>query len=255
MRAIPHSRPSAGSPSWCTAIFLLALCMWAGIPVNAQTPEIDSLRTLLKTEGRTTDRVDHLIALAFARSDADDLTESQALLDEANALAGELHYQKGLAYAPLSDAWRYEQANRYPEAIAAYTDCIARLDAAGVEQGMSSPLGYIRILYNAAGLQQERFEFYRDALERYRRTGPLLNAAICEHGLGGYYMSARQYGQAIEHYMKAREGFEETDPGNVANETLVIGWCYMFWGNTERAEPFLREALEAFCERRTWIRR
>ena len=230
-------------------LLLLALgLLLCGCPeqVNAQIPDIDSLRTLLKTDGRTTDRVDHLIALAFALSDKESYTESAGLLAEANALAVDLQYKVGMAYAPLSDANRYLKANRYPEAIAAFKDCIVRLDAAGVEQGMSSPLGTIRSIYNAAGLQQERFEFYRDALERYRRKGQALNAAICEHGLGGYYMSARQYGQAIEHYMKAREGLEKTDPSNAANETMVIGWCYQLWGNPDRAEPFLREALEAF---------
>ena len=244
MRAVPPSRPSTGSPRGCAALFLLALCLWASVPVNAQNPQIDSLRTIVKTEGRTTDRVDHLITIALFG--AGDMTTREGLLQEALALAGDLHYPKGLAYAPMADALRYEQAKRYPEAIAAYKDCIARLDAAGVEQGMGSPLGYIRSLYNAAGLQQERFEFYRDALERYRHKGPALNAAMCEHGLGGYFMSTRQYGQAIEHYMKAREGFVKTEPRNVANETLVIGWCYKSWGNTERAEPFLHEALNGF---------
>ncbi|MBK6830930.1 MAG: hypothetical protein IPG92_09450 [Flavobacteriales bacterium] len=46
--------------------------------------------------------------------------------------------------------------------------------------------------------------------------------------------------------MKAREGLRNTDPSNATNETMVIGWCYQDWGNPDRAEPFLREALEAF---------
>lgn len=40
-------------------------------------------------------------------------------------------------------------------------------------------------VYTAAGMQEERYTFYRAALYRYRRTGPELNAAICEHGLSG----------------------------------------------------------------------
>ncbi len=252
MRDIPLLRPRSFPRSRLLTVFPLALCMWASIPLNAQTPHIDSLRTLLKTEGRTTDRVDHLIQLAFELSAEETSTERERLLDEANALAGELHYPNGLAYAPMSDAFRHQRAKRYPEAIAAYKVCIARLDAAGEEQGMGSPLGSIRSLYNAAGLQQERFEFYRDALERYRRTGPALNTAVCEHGLGGYYMSARQYGQAIEHYMKAREGFEKPDPNSATNETMVIGWCYALWGNAKRAEPFLLEALEAFLREKNY---
>ncbi len=233
-----------------SSLFLALGLSLIGCPdgARAQTPLIDSLRTLLKTDGKTTARVDHLIQLFFELSDEGTAVESEGMMDEALALASDLRYKTGLAYAPMREAFRHERAGRYREAIAGYKECIAGLDAAGVPQGMGSPLGTIRQLYNTAGLQQERYIFYRDALERYHRSGPELNAAICEHGLGGYYMSTRQYGQAIEHYMKAREGFVNTEPQNVANETLVIGWCYQYWGNTARAELFLREALEAFMQ-------
>ncbi len=218
---------------------------------DAQAFRVDSLRALLKTEGKTTTRVDHLIGLAMAISDAEyvtEHTESVAALEEANALATELHYAAGLAYAPLGPAYKAMSEKSYVEAIALYKECIARLDSAGIAQGMTSPLADIRRVYTAAGLQQERFEFYRNALERYRRTGPALNAAICEHGLGGYYLGIRQYGQAIGYYMKAREGLISVDVNDAANETAVIGQCYLLWGNPERAEPFLREAIAVFRE-------
>lgn len=220
---------------------------------SAQMIRVDSLRTLLKSDSRTTARVDHLIALAFAITDAEFVTEYDEILtlfDEANALATELNYAPGLAYATMGPAYRAKQAGRYHEAISFYKECISRLDAVGMEQGMASPLSDIRRLYTSAGMQQERFDFYRNALDRYRRTGPALNAAICEHGLGGYYLGIRQYGQAIEHYMKAREGLLHADVNDAANETSVIGQCYMEWGNPERAEPFLREAMAVFLRER-----
>ena len=240
-----RSFPRAG----CIPLFLLLLGLCCPGLVNAQAFRVDSLRALLRTEGPTTARVDHLIGLAFAISDAEyttEYTEIVALLEEANTLATELDHRAGLAYAPMAQAFRDVDAKRYAEAIPAYKECIALLDAAGVEQGLSSPLADIRRVYTAAGLQDERYVFYRTALDRYRRTGPALNAAICEHGLGGYYLGIRQYGQAIEHYMKAREGLLSVDVVDAANETSVIGQCYMLWGNPERAEPFLREAIAVF---------
>jgi len=219
---------------------------------NAQMIRVDSLRTQLKTDGRSTLRVDHLIGLAFAISDAEFATgydEIVNLLEEANALTEELKYPKGQAYAPMASAFQAMNDGRYSAAITGYTECISRLDAQGIEQGMASPLADIRRVYTAAGMQQERFVFYRSALDRYRRTGPALNATTCEHGLGGYYLGIRQYGQAIEHYMKAREGFRSAALwSEVANETSVIGQCYVAWGNPERGEPFLHEAFDAFVQ-------
>ncbi|MBK6830900.1 MAG: hypothetical protein IPG92_09300 [Flavobacteriales bacterium] len=50
----------------------------------------------------------------------------------------------------------------------------------------------------------------------------------------------------MEHYLKAREVYMEFEPRSVNNETLVIGWAYQQWGNADRAEPFLQEALGGF---------
>ena len=230
----------------------LTLLLFVTIHVlPAQMFRVDSLRAVLATEGRTTARVDHLIALAFAISDAEFTTESAgivALLDEANVLATELKYAEGLAYAPMGPAFQAFDDGRYSDALDGFKACIALLDLQHIEQGMASPLADIRRVYTAAGLQEERLAFYQDALLRYRRTGPALNAAICEHGLGGYYLSLRQYGQAIEHYMKAREGLQAVgaNVNDVANETGVIGQCYILWGNMEQAEPYLREAIDIF---------
>jgi len=67
-------------------------------------------------------------------------------------LATELDYVLGLAYAPMSDAFRAASEGRYEEALVGYQACIARLDPADIEQGVSSPLADIRRVYTAAGM-------------------------------------------------------------------------------------------------------
>ncbi|MBK6753778.1 MAG: hypothetical protein IPG69_09300 [Flavobacteriales bacterium] len=205
---------------------------------------MDSLLLRLKSEGNNTTRVDLLNAVGIAWTLAHRDTGGIHYLRQAEALANELDYGAGKAYAPMIEAYRYELTDRYPEAILAYKACIERLDRYGIPQGWGSPLMDIRSLFISNGSQPERLDFYTAALERYEQNGPALNVGTCHHGLGGYYLMQRQYALAIEHYMRAREVFRIHEPRSANNETMVIGQVYQQWGNLARAEQFLMEALE-----------
>ena len=225
------------------------LLLWALLSTGqllAQSAFIDSLRTRLKTEGQTTERVDLLQTLGNAHIEAGEDSVAYGLGEEARALAAELNYTKGSARALMFDAQRFKAERRYPEALVAFKESIARLDAISEPQGMTSPLTLIRTVFNDMGAQEQRLLFYQEALQRYERTGPKLNVGSCHHGLGGYYLISRQFALAVEHYLKAREVYMEFEPRSVNNETLVIGWAYQQWGNADRAEPFLLEALSGF---------
>ncbi len=231
------------------AVLVTALHLWLlfhASMASAQSARADSMAAKLKTEGSTITRVDLLNSLAFEEMrDLNDTGRIQ-MLSEAQALATELGYAKGLAFGPVLTGERLRLEARYPEALAAYKEGIARMDALGMPQGLNSPLARIRQLYNSMGAQEERRAYYQQALQRYERMGLKLNIGTCHHGLGGYYIVTRQYALAVEQYLKAREIFIELEPHTVANETTVIGRVYQEWGNPDRARHFLEEGLQAF---------
>ncbi len=202
---------------------------------------IDSVEARLRTEGRTTTRVDLLIRKAMQHIH-DSEVDVIHIWQEAHQLAEELKYERGLAYAPMEQAVKHWHAREHAAAIDSMKTCIERLDALGVDQEFVSPLGWLREVYSSAGMQQERLRYYTQAVDRYRK-GPLrMSLGTSYHALAGYYMRIRQYGAAIEHYIRARECFP-TRPDIACNETMVIGWAYEQWGNPARAIPFIQEAL------------
>ena len=209
-----------------------------------QTHELDSLRTRLRTEGPTTARVDMLNRVGMWTFDATGDTACLVSLKEAAALSTTLGYRVGMAYIPCIKAIRLNQQEDYPGSIKAWKESIELLDKEHVEQLYFSPLSFIRIAYNSSGAQEERLAFYQAALERYRRTGPEVNLAASYHGLAGYYLQFEQYALAIENYLKSGEYFQGRDPEAAANETLMAGWSYRVWGNLDRAEPYIRQALK-----------
>ena len=205
----------------------------------------DSIEAILRTEGRTTRRVDALLHMGFATYESP-AGENTAYWREAQELSEELRYEFGRVHAPMEGVMADFRAQRYDAVVAQLKAMIARLDELGVDQGFYSPLGFIRNTFNASGDQAARAAYFSEALKRYAGGGRPRSLAVTHHAMAGYYSTIRQYGSAVEHYMKARDLFRTSSPADVPNETMVIGWAYERWGNPQRAIPYLHEALREF---------
>jgi len=205
----------------------------------------ESTEAILRTEGRTTRRVDALLRMGFASYEAP-AAENTAYWREAQEISAELRYQVGLAHAPMERIMDDFRAHRYAEVVAQLKDLVIRLDALNVDQDFYSPLGLLRNTFNASGDQAARLAYFSEALKRYSMGHRPKSLAISHHALAGYYGTIRQYGTAVEHYMKARDLFRTCSPADVPNETMVIGWSYERWGNPQRAIPHLEAALREF---------
>jgi tetratricopeptide (TPR) repeat protein len=114
-----------------------------------------------------------------------------------------------------------------------------------VKQYLNSfPLAEIRILYNLAGKQEEKLQFYTEKTTYYKIYGPAENLASCFHGIAGYYHHYGNHEKAIEYYLRAWEICKKFDPAGCANEKQTIGGEYLAWGNLEKAEEYLKSALK-----------
>ncbi|MBK8498359.1 MAG: response regulator [Flavobacteriales bacterium] len=203
----------------------------------------DSLEQRLMAE--VDDRVAAEICFTLALSYADQLKDSLAMarLIKGCELANRIGYPVGTAYAHLIPGMAQHRTGRYAEALDEFHRCIDILDSLGVKQGLIAPLGFIRQLYNDAGLQEEKLVYYEAKLAYYQQHGPIENSGACHHGIGGFYYSTGQADMAIEHYLRAREYFASFDPTGYANQLLPVSTLYMRWGNIEKAEKLRRQAI------------
>ncbi|MBK8498360.1 MAG: tetratricopeptide repeat protein [Flavobacteriales bacterium] len=204
----------------------------------------DSLEARLTNARTDAERVALHDQLAMVYIDQLDDRKALAHLEEGLAIAQRTKNEQGLAYAPLLNGMEQLIAHDHASAIRAFKTCIDRLDKLGVKQGLLSPLGLIRQLYNTAGSQDERFEFYTVKLAYYKAHGPQENLGACYHGLGGYYFASGQADKAIENYLRAREVFSRFDPVGYANQPWPISAMYLSWGNPQKAEEYQRLAIE-----------
>lgn len=209
----------------------------------ALSVEGDKLREQISKERNPTAKVDMLVKLAFFFTEDD--TETVNFLREAYDISKKTGYRKGLAIGQYYEVLQLSQQGRYDEAIEKCKQCINNMDSMQVVQYLYSyPLSNILLLYNLAGRQQEKLEFYNKKIAYYKQYGPIENLGNCYHGIAGYYHQANNQAKAIEYYMRAWEVYKTFDPIGCANEKQNIGSEYMAWGNLGKAEEFLKSALQ-----------
>ncbi len=101
----------------------------------------------------------------------------------------------------------------------------------------------VRSLHNYLNQQEERFEFYTAKLNYYLVNGPVENTAACYHGIGGYYNYKANYNLAIGNYLKAQSAFKPYFNDFYINEFFAVGTSYLKWGNTDKADFYLKNSL------------
>ena len=205
----------------------------------AQNSMKDSLRLQIAKETNDTSRIKLLIRLWSEYEDFDSL--NIRYLKEALDLSLKTKFRYGLAYGKYYDVLELRRNGRYDEAIDKCKQCIASLDSLHVIVG--KPLANIRILFNLAGKQEERFRFYSEKVAYYREHGPAGNLGPCYHAIAGYYAYLADYDKSIEYYLRAIDVFKSNDPHDISNEYQVIGSIYLLWGNYGKAEEYLNLAM------------
>jgi tetratricopeptide (TPR) repeat protein len=217
--------------SWSTAVLIILFA----VSSLAQSSDADKLWLQISQEDNDTSRIKLLIQFGLNYAGNDSL--ASVLLKEAYDLSVKNKYRYGIAYGQYYDVLKLWQEGRIDQAIDKGKQCIEAIDSLHLVVG--SPLVNIRFLFNLAGRQEERFNFYTEKAAYYKSHGPPENLAVCYHAIAGYYYYLSDYDKAIEYFMRVRDVVEPIDPGFYAGELQVIGSMYMEWGNLDRAEECL----------------
>ncbi len=225
------------------SLFIILLIILFSGNTFAQTDEGNKLRMQISKERNPSSKVDQLIRLAFFYPESD--TETVKYLKEAYDISKKIEYRKGLAVGQYYEVLELSHQGMYNEAIEKCKQCINAMDSLQIVQYLYSfPLSNIRELYNLAGKQQEKLEFYNEKIAHYKQYGPFENLGNCYHGIAGYYHHYNNHAKAIEYYMRAWDVYKTFDPAACANEKQNIGSEYLAWGNLGKAEEYLKSALQ-----------
>lgn len=222
-------------------IWFVILIILLGSKTYAQKSEADKLRLQLSTETNDTSRIKLMIQLAM-NMDFED-SERDLYLKEAYDLSIKKNYRYGLLFGQFYESFQLSGKGRFDEAIRKLERCIDGLDSLGIIQRLGYPLYYIGYLFYKTDRQTDKLKYYTDKLIFYKKHGPIENTGVCFHGLANYYLLIFDYDKAIKYYMQARDAFRTFDPYSAENEEECVGVVYLEWGNLDKAEEYLKSAL------------
>lgn len=209
--------------------------------VFAQQSDRDNLLLQISKETNDTSKIQLMIRYAVLYGGVQDYHQRY---NEIKALSLKCNYYPGLIYNRFYEGILLSDSCKFDAAILKFKSCIEGLDSLRIVQPVQYPLSIIRIIFDFAGRQEDKFKYYLGQLAYYRRHGPVQNTANCFYGIAGYYLHLADYDKAIEYYMHAQEVYKSFDPVGYSSVIGEIGNAYLRWGNLDKAEEYLKAGLK-----------
>jgi signal transduction histidine kinase/CheY-like chemotaxis protein len=161
------------------------------------------------------------------------------LIRELLSINGKSRLADPLPYELMIRGQQYLEMKQYDSALMVFTEMIRRFDDSRRIFAFNSYLTSIGHLFNRAGKQKEKLDFYRSQLVKYTVAGPAYNTAACFIGIGQWFTFSGDYDQALDYYFRALEIYRKDSPDGFAGVLTIIGYTYYRWGNQRRALTYL----------------
>jgi len=228
-----------------TYILLLAslLLMISG-SLQAQNSQIDSLKQLVQTGQRDTAMVNTLNNLSIAILQNEDISESLLYSKQANELATELGYIRGMAYAEKNMGLaEYYQGNNL-EVMDHWTKSLETFETLQDTIGIATLVNNLGAVYYNQGSHTKALEYYLRSLSLSEKTKDANNIAQALLNLGGLYAEMHDYEKALEFFNKIEKYRVVLSNTELITSYLMgVGEVYFEQGFYEEATKYYEEAL------------
>ncbi len=204
---------------------------------------IDSLKTELETaEGNARVRIlNQLSAQMWDKDPEQGLRYAEAALD----LVDTEEYTEDLAVIYKSLGINYWAVSKLSLAEDNYFKAKEIYEQLDNEEGLSSILGNLALIYNNRGDFDKAIKYQFDALEIQERLGKKLNMIYSSNNLGLIYSGQEMYEEALSYFLQSYELQKELGlKDNLAYSLNNIGVIYQHLDNNEKSMEYFQQALE-----------
>ncbi|MGC3944653.1 MAG: adenylate/guanylate cyclase domain-containing protein [Chryseolinea sp.] len=225
---------------------LCTLWLWAPI-VQAQTREIDSLKNIISHLAEDSSKVNTLIALSSQFLNVD-LQEAIRYGTEAVALAEQISYKKGEAYAYKAIGLGHITQGNYPEAAVQFQHSLTVFEEIGMKSGVANILSNLGVVYFNGGDDTKAIDHYLRSLKIAEEIDDKLRIATVLNNIGGVYNNkpATEL-KALDYFLRAMPIFKEIDYMlGVATASMNAGEIYLKKNQYDSASIFFKTSLAIF---------
>lgn len=175
-----------------------------------QNAEIDSLKSVLKTEISDNDRIDTYNALAYhTYRILPDTAKNYAA--RAMDLSKSINYQKGIANSHNSFGFIAFSSGAYDDALLHYQDFRKISEIIGDSVSLANAHNNLGILYRNQGKLNESLAAYEQSLAIRSAIGTVTGLGPIYNNLGLLHTNLGNYKEAMNYYLKAIEAKRRPD--------------------------------------------
>ncbi len=227
--------------------------------VISQNQQLDSLRRLLKTDKADTNKVNHLIEIAWELADFN-LDSALLLSNEALKLSISLKgfdktkgWQIGIANSLHRKASIYDERGEYKDAIKFYEEALKEWEQIisnsetpkKVSDFKAGTLSNLAITYHKQGEFREALNYYNKSIDTYLLTANKIGIAAQLNNIGSIYVNQGNYPKALECFFKVLRTSEELQRKKQMLTVLGnIGIIYKDLNKYEIATKYTERALK-----------
>jgi adenylate cyclase len=193
----------------------LSFCLFSCVlllisAAQAQNPEIDSLKKVAATlDERDSSKVNTLIALSSQYLNTDFL-EAVRYGSEAVALAQNIKFKKGEAYAYKAVGLGYLYQANYTAAALEFQQSLKVFEEIGLKSGVANLLSNLGVTYFNAGDDTKAIDFYLRALRIAEEINDKIRIGTTLNNIGGVYNNKPATAlKAIDYFVQSLLMFRE----------------------------------------------
>ncbi|MBK7887807.1 MAG: tetratricopeptide repeat protein [Bacteroidetes bacterium] len=223
---------------------------------SAQKFNIDSLETILKTQGKDTFRINTLNLLSellLFNTDSlergklmaqEALRLSQTLIKSADSInARALRKKEGDAYNNLG--YHADRLDEFENSLDYYFKSLAIRKELGLKRQSAGSLNNIAVIYLNKGKFEDALKYVLEALKINEEIGNIAWAARNHSVIGRLQNEMNHYQEALDSYKSALKLFtEKGDRKAIATSNINIGNCYLNLKNNASAITHFKIALD-----------
>ncbi len=219
---------------------------------TAQTPEIDSLKSVLAGTREDSSRVQTLITLStkYYRSAPQ---EALRLATEARDLAQRLDYQNGLAQAYKSIGMAHYFSSNWIDALVDWEQSLSVFEEIGDANGVANMLNNLGAVHFNQGGDEKAIEYYLRSLRAAEEIRDTLRIATALVNIGAVYFNKHEtHNLALDYYLKALPLSELLGNQDAIGTTAVnLGEIYLEQNKDDSALYYFEKALTAYRQTAT----
>jgi signal transduction histidine kinase len=215
-------------------------------PFFAQTPKIDSLLNILKTQKEDTSKVNTLSELTRAYLfELNDLQKVGEYGSQQLALSLKLNFRKGIAYGYLNRAIFYRSSGELDSALVYDKKSLPVMIEIGNKKGESSCYSNIGVTLMYQGNLKEALVYMFKGVSMKEEIGDKKGAAIGYNNIGIIYYTQANYPEALKYQLKSLKIREELkDKVGISVSYNNIGNIMLAQRKSDDALLYYRKSLK-----------